>query len=131
MAETPCEESGGVCPIVAAAKLLGSMWALVVISYLSTGPKGFNELLHLVPQLNSKTLARTLKTLQSRGLVNRTVVSTQPFAVSYSLTPMAEELAPILENLRKWGEKWLLPAQTKIPADVNQKPSPNRVTGRK
>lgn len=115
MTETPCGDGRSVCPVVAAAKLLGSMWALVVISYLSSGPKGFNELLRLVPQLNSKTLSRTLKTLQSRGLVNRTVVSVQPFAVNYSLTPVAEELAPILESLRKWGMKWLVQADKGLP----------------
>lgn len=93
--------------MVAAAKILGSMWSLVIISYLATGPKGFNELLRLIPSLNSKTLSRTLKALQSRGLVKRNVVSLQPFAVTYSLTPMAEDLKPLLEGLRRWSVKWL------------------------
>uniref|UniRef100_A0A7C5QJK5 Transcriptional regulator n=1 Tax=Caldiarchaeum subterraneum TaxID=311458 RepID=A0A7C5QJK5_CALS0 len=101
------EEERQICPMVAAAKILGSMWSLVVISYLTTGPKGFNELLRLIPSLNSKTLSRTLKALQSRGLVKRNVVSLQPFAVSYSLTPMAEDLKPLLEGLRRWSVKWL------------------------
>ncbi|MEM1942694.1 MAG: helix-turn-helix domain-containing protein [Candidatus Caldarchaeum sp.] len=97
-----------VCPMAAAARVIGSIWSLVVISYLASSPKGFNELLRLVPMLNSKTLSRTLKNLQARGLVQRNVVSLQPFAVSYSLTPMAEELKPILEGLRSWGLKWLI-----------------------
>ncbi|MCS6769323.1 MAG: helix-turn-helix transcriptional regulator [Candidatus Caldarchaeum sp.] len=104
---TEPRHEGKVCPMVAAAKLLGSMWSLVLISYLHTGPKGFNELLKLVPELNSKTLSRTLKALQARGLVERRVLSIQPFSVSYSLTPMAEELAPLLEGLRRWGAKWM------------------------
>lgn len=104
--------------MVAAAKILGSMWSLVVISYLSTGPKGFNELLRLVPMLNSKTLSRTLKSLQARGLVQRNIVNVQPFSVSYSLTPMAEELKPILEAFREWGAKWLIHQNTVRSADA-------------
>ncbi|MEM2238252.1 MAG: helix-turn-helix domain-containing protein [Candidatus Caldarchaeum sp.] len=107
MTEMKHEEERQICPMVAAAKILGSMWSLVVISYLTTGPKGFNELLRLIPSLNSKTLSRTLKALQSRGLVKRNVVSFQPFAVTYSLTPMGEELKPLLEGLRRWSVKWL------------------------
>jgi len=108
-------EGEHVCPMVAAAKILGSMWSLVIINYLASGPKGFNELLRLIPMLNSKTLSRTLKSLQARGLVQRNIISVQPFSVSYSLTPMAEELTPILKAFRDWADKWLIqqkPPQT-------------------
>ncbi len=89
---------------------------MVIISYLVQGPKGFNELLKAVPGLNSKTLSRTLKSLQRKGLVERRVLNLQPFSVSYSLTPMAMELAPILEQLRKWGIKWAMQNSRKPPA---------------
>jgi len=92
-----------ICPMVTAAKILGSVWSLVIISYLLDGPKGFNELLKLIPGMNAKTLSRTLKRLQSNGLVERKIVSVQPFSVRYSLTPTAMELKPILEKLRNWG----------------------------
>ncbi|MEM0440474.1 MAG: helix-turn-helix domain-containing protein [Candidatus Caldarchaeum sp.] len=105
-------EGEHVCPMVAAAKILGSMWSLVIISYLASGPKGFNELLRLIPMLNSKTLSRTLKSLQARGLVQRNIISVQPFSVSYSLTPMAEELTPILKAFRDWADKWLIQQKT-------------------
>ena len=106
MAETCVGEK--ICPVVSAAKILGSVWSLVVISYLLDGPMGFNELLRQIPMLNSKTLSRTLKSLQAKGLVKRDVVSLQPFAVSYSLTPAAMELKPVIEGMRRWGLKWAL-----------------------
>jgi DNA-binding HxlR family transcriptional regulator len=62
--------------------------------------------------MNSKTLSRTLKSLVSKGLVVREVVSVQPFAVQYRLTPMGEELVPVLNALREWGEKWARPGTT-------------------
>ncbi len=100
--------SDKVCPVVSTAKLLGSVWSLVVISYLMDGPKGFNELLRQIPGLNSKTLSRTLKSLQAKGLVIREVMSLQPFAVRYSLTPTAMELKPVIDGMRRWGYKWAL-----------------------
>jgi len=106
MTENRFEE--GVCPIAAAARLLGSVWSLVVINYLMDGPMGFNELLRQIPGLNSKTLSRTLKSLQAKGLVIREVVSTQPFAVRYALTPAAKELKPVVHALSMWGSKWML-----------------------
>jgi DNA-binding HxlR family transcriptional regulator len=112
------EEHGNWCPVVAASKVLSSFWAIVVIYYLMDGPKGFNELLRAIPGMNSKTLSRTLKSLVSKGLVVREVVSVQPFAVQYRLTPMGEELVPVLNALREWGEKWARPTAqggTQIP----------------
>lgn len=97
-----------VCPVVTASRILRSMWSLIVISYLQRGPQGFNELLRVIPGINSKTLARTLKSLQASGLVTREVVNTQPFAVKYSLTEMAHDLGPVLNHLRSWGEKWVM-----------------------
>jgi DNA-binding HxlR family transcriptional regulator len=106
MTENRCEER--VCPVAAAARLLGSVWSLVVINYLMDGPMGFNELLRQIPGLNSKTLSRTLKSLQAKGLVIREVVNTQPFAVRYVLTPAAKELKPVVHALSMWGSKWML-----------------------
>jgi len=97
-----------VCPVASTAKLLGSIWSLVVVSYLMNGPMGFNELLRQVPGLNSKTLSRTLKSLRDKGLVTREVVSLQPFAVRYSLTPAGRELKPVIDGMRQWGYKWAL-----------------------
>jgi DNA-binding HxlR family transcriptional regulator len=113
--EPPVEEEyGNWCPVVAASKVLSSFWAIVVIYYLMDGPKGFNELLRAIPGMNSKTLSRTLKSLVSKGLVVREVVSVQPFAVHYRLTPMGEELVPVLNALREWGEKWARPGTTPV-----------------
>jgi DNA-binding HxlR family transcriptional regulator len=110
-----------ICPVLAASKLLRSMWSLVIISYLLDGPKSFNELLRTVPGINSKTLSRTLKSLQQTGLVSREIVSTQPFTVRYSLTEIAMDLRPLLEYLRDWGEKWAIRRENNM--------SPNLITG--
>lgn len=97
-----------VCPIVTAIQEMGSKWNLIVVRYLFDGSKGFNALLKEVKGLNSKTLSRVLKHLQGKGIIDRVVLSTQPFAVQYSLTEKGEALRPVMDTLRQWGNNWIL-----------------------
>ncbi len=109
-----------VCDIVRAVRSAGSEWSLIISYYLLNGPKGFNELLHMGKKddLNSRTLSRTLKILVRRGVVNRTVTSTQPFSVRYSLTEKGKTLEPILSAYRVWGMRWLAPETGPVPAQI-------------
>jgi DNA-binding HxlR family transcriptional regulator len=94
-----CPTAGAIWTMVTEPKLL-------VVRYLSNGPKGFNELMR-ASGINSKTLSSTLKFLEGKEVVVRRVLSTRPFSVEYSLSASGEELRPVLEELGKWGEKWL------------------------
>jgi DNA-binding HxlR family transcriptional regulator len=102
--EDPIEET---CPIVNAIREIGGEWKLIVIRYLADGPMGFNELMKTIPDVNSKTLASTLKYLEEREIINREVESTRPFRVKYSLTEKGISLGGALSDLRKWGEQWI------------------------
>jgi DNA-binding HxlR family transcriptional regulator len=106
----PCATSGqSLCPVLAAVGVIGTEWRLVIVHRLLQGPQRFSELLRSNPRLNAKTLSATLKFLEGTGVVQRTVVSTRPFSVVYSLTEMGVGLAPAARELRAWGEKWLAP----------------------
>ncbi|MFG1518965.1 MAG: helix-turn-helix domain-containing protein [Thermoplasmataceae archaeon] len=97
-----------LCPIVEAIKEVGGEWKLIIIRYLAESSSGFNDLVKRIDGLNPKTLSRTLKTLQERGIISRNVVSTQPFKVIYALTPKGEALNNVLKNFREWGEEWII-----------------------
>jgi len=101
-----CPTAGAIWTMVTEPKLL-------VVRYLSNGPKGFNELMR-ASGINSKTLSSTLKFLEGKQVVVRRVVSTRPFSVQYSLSAAGEELRPVLEALGKWGEKWLPQSRTEV-----------------
>lgn len=101
----PVEHS--LCPVLAAVGVIGTEWRLAIVHRLLGGPQRFSELLRSNPRLNAKTLSATLKYLESQGVVQRTVVSTRPFNVLYSLTEMGLGLAPATKELRAWGERWL------------------------
>jgi len=106
-----CEGGEGrtLCPVLAAVGVIGTEWRLAIVHRLLEGPQRFSEILKSNPRLNAKTLSATLKFLESQGVVQRTVVSTRPFSVVYSLTEMGLGLAPAARELRAWGERWLLP----------------------
>jgi len=99
-----CPTAGAIWTMVTEPKLL-------VVRYLSNGPKGFNELMR-ASGINSKTLSSTLKFLEGKDVVVRRVLSTRPFSVQYSLSASGEELRPVLEALGRWGEKWLPGSRT-------------------
>jgi DNA-binding HxlR family transcriptional regulator len=102
-------EGRALCPVMAAISIIGTEWRLAIAHRLLDGPQRFSELLRSNPRLNAKTLSATLKYLENAGVVQRTVVSTRPFSVVYSLTEMGLGLAPATRELRAWGERWVLP----------------------
>jgi DNA-binding HxlR family transcriptional regulator len=74
----------------------------------------FNELLEAATGVDPRSLSRVLKFLASEGIVWRDVLSTQPFAVQYSLTEKGRQLQPVVEALRTWGERWLMPREVVV-----------------
>lgn len=92
------------CGVNHALKLIGNKWALVVIHYLCTSPRGFNELIRLIEGISPKILSERLKELTDSGLVVKTVFPTTPPTVEYRLTSLGASLKPILADLNRWGE---------------------------
>ena len=109
-------EGRALCPVMAAISVIGTEWRLAIVHRLLDGPQRFSELLRSNSRLNAKTLSATLKFLESSGVVQRTVVSTRPFSVVYSLTEMGLGLAPAVRDLKAWGERWVLPRLARKPA---------------
>ena len=101
-----------LCPVLASVGVIGTEWRLAIIHRLLEGPQRFSEILKSNSRLNAKTLSATLKFLENQGVVQRHVVSTRPFSVTYSLTEMGMGLAPVARELRAWGERWLVPRAT-------------------
>jgi DNA-binding HxlR family transcriptional regulator len=95
------------CPVVESLHLVGNEKKLMIVRFLLDRPMRFNQFLKV--GLDSKTLSRALKSMETQGLVNRAVISTQPFSVEYSLTEKGRELKPVIDSLRSWAERWVMP----------------------
>src|SRR6267143_6712328 len=98
-----------ICAAVESARKIGNQWRLVVIRYLLERPMRFNELLKVACGIDPKTLSRVLKYLAAEEIVRRDVLGTQPFSVQYALTDKGEQIRPIMQSLKAWGDAWVLP----------------------
>jgi DNA-binding HxlR family transcriptional regulator len=96
------------CAAVESARKIGNQWRLIVIRYLLERPMRFNELLRVACGIDAKTLSRVLKYLAGEEIVRRDVLGTQPFTVRYALTDKGEQIRPIMQSLKAWGETWVL-----------------------
>lgn len=100
------------CPITSTATLIGRKWHTVVIDrLLDDGAMGFSELQNVVGGISSKVLSDVLEDLEEKKLINRNIVNDKPFRVEYSLTERGAALQPVIEEMNKWGEEHLEPAQ--------------------
>lgn len=93
-----------ICPIRNVVARFGNKWALLVILILSeNGSTRFNQLDKLIPDISTKMLSGTLRTLEADGLVRRTVFPEVPIRVEYELTPTGHSLVPIIRQLTDWA----------------------------
>lgn len=101
------------CAITCTMTVIGRKWHPVIIHrLLKTGPLRFNELADEVGAITNKVLANSLKDLQEKDLVERTVVNDQPIEVEYALTERGQSLETVIDSLEQWGRTHLRPAQS-------------------
>lgn len=95
-----------ICPVRNVVARFGNKWALLVILVLSENkPIRYNELGRKIPDISSRVLSNTLRTLEADGLVLRTFYQQVPPRVEYSLTDTGRSLVPIILELTEWAQK--------------------------
>ena len=95
------------CPMAACMTVLGGAWTPSVIWKLSGDPRRFGELQRDIPGISPKMLAARLRTLEAKGVVERTVVPSSPPSVEYALSKLGRELLPIIDTIVRVGTKLL------------------------
>ena len=92
------------CPLASALKFIGGKWKIPVLCALhQDGITRYNELKYKIRGVTNAVLSKTLKELESDGLVARKQYPEVPVRVEYSLTGMSSELMPIILQLAAWG----------------------------
>ena len=102
----PLDDMLCVDSIKSIMNIFGGKWTFVIIGELHTGTKRFNELGRKLG-ISTKSLSDALKSLESHGVVVRTVHSTTPVTVEYSLTDKGRDFERVFIEMREWGKKWL------------------------
>jgi DNA-binding HxlR family transcriptional regulator len=92
-----------------AVELIGRRWTGAIVEILmQSGPLRFSTIAAAVPDLSDRMLSDRLKELESYRLVDRTVYPGPPVRVQYALTHAGLQLAPALEELKRWAQRWLV-----------------------
>ena len=93
------------CPIAGSINIFGGKWKPEAIYFINQGPKRFNELRRLIPNVSQRMLTQQLRELERDGIINRKQYLEIPPKVVYSMTELGKTLIPIFNELEKWTAK--------------------------
>lgn len=96
------------CPVATTVKLIGNKWKLLIIRNLLTRPWRFNELQKSLDGISQKVLTDSLRSMETDGIITRTVYPEVPPRVEYALSELGESMRPILDSMKAWGEEYRL-----------------------
>lgn len=94
-----------MCPVRNVIARFGNKWALLTV--LIIGEQGvvrFNQLSRLIPDVSSRVLSSTLRTLEADGFIDRKVYAVVPPKVEYRLTDVGKSLLPLIRQLTEWAQ---------------------------
>jgi len=94
------------CPVEYTASILSNKWKCLILRDLLTGTKRFNELNKSIIGISAKVLTENLRELENDGIIKRKTYAVVPPKVEYSLSPKGEELKPIIDLMKEFGNKY-------------------------
>jgi DNA-binding HxlR family transcriptional regulator len=90
------------------AEIISGKWTLLLIRDLAEGPQRFCELERSLEGISPRTLSLRLRALEDCGVVARRTYPEVPPRVEYGLTEKGRALVPLIDDMRTYGERWLL-----------------------
>jgi DNA-binding HxlR family transcriptional regulator len=99
--------SNSQCPVCRTAQVVCGKWTLLVIRDLAEGSSRFCELERSLEGISPRTLSLRLRALEEEGIVERHTFPEVPPRVEYALTEKGEALVPLVEDMRRYGTRWL------------------------
>ncbi|WP_417329926.1 winged helix-turn-helix transcriptional regulator [Halomonas cupida] len=82
---------------------IADKWSVMILTILCSGPARFNAIKKRLDGITHKALTEALRRLERNGLLIRTVLSTSPVAVEYSITALGHSLREPFSALYKWS----------------------------
>lgn len=95
------------CSVEATLDVIGGKWKGVILFHLLSGKMRFSELRRRIPGVTQRMLTLQLRELEKDGIVHREVFKEVPPRVEYSLTEFGSTLAPIIHQMKEWGDTFM------------------------
>jgi DNA-binding HxlR family transcriptional regulator len=112
-----------------ALAVLAGKWKGEILWQLVQRKHRFGELRQSIPGVTQHMLTTQLRDLEANGLVKRTVYPEVPPRVEYEITPSAQALKPVFDELFRWSQEHGFPTgpQPKAsPTGEKEQPKPPR-----
>ena len=94
------------CPVATTVQMIGSKWKLLIMRNLLVRPWRFNELKKDLEGISQKVLTDSLRSMESDGIITRTVYPEVPPRVEYALSELGESMRPIMNAMEAWGRAY-------------------------
>jgi DNA-binding HxlR family transcriptional regulator len=95
------------CGLASGLDVVGERWTLLIVRELLMGPARYSDILANLPGLGTNLLAERLKSLVAKGLVEQVDVRGTGAQLAYALTPVGEQLRPVILGLARWGMEFV------------------------
>jgi len=118
----PARQLRSPCPIAGALDLVGDRWTLLVIrDLLLYDKRRFADFLESPEGIASNILADRLARLERCGLIVRQRYADHPPREEYHPTARGWDLAPVLRELIRWGQRYVPGTAKRPPATVTDR----------
>lgn len=85
---------------------LGKKWnGLIIDVLLKQDSVRFKDITKYVSRCSDRVIVERLKELENEGIILRKEYADKPL-IEYSLTKRGKELAPAIEAIHGWSDKW-------------------------
>jgi DNA-binding HxlR family transcriptional regulator len=95
------------CPVATTLDIVGDRWTLLVLRDLIMGKKRFSHFLESPEEIATNVLTDRLALMEQAGLVTKAPYQLRPKRFEYSLTPKGEALLPVLQEICRWGNRFV------------------------
>ncbi len=95
-----------VCDVATTVELIGSKWKLLILRNLRSRPWRFNELKKNLEGISQKVLTDSLRSLETDGIITRTVYPEVPPRVEYALSDIGKSMTPVLDAMETFGKEY-------------------------
>ncbi len=103
--EAHLNKSGSLCPALKAADMIGDKWVLLILRELFLGATRYSDMQRAIARISPSVLSGRLKQMEAHGLIIKRTIKGQKGS-EYRLTRSGKELAPLVDQLSRWGLRW-------------------------
>ncbi len=102
------------CALLLSMDLVGGKWKMRILWHILNGDNRFSLLQKGIPDITHKMLVTQLKELEQSNLLIRTVISSKPLNVEYSLSTKYKELIPLIHGFCDFSKEYALENEIRL-----------------